>query len=128
MAREAHARRIERRAERGGRGRGDDVPDVRFDIRRLGEDSRIVAHEFVGTSISSGYDGTATPKNLDKTYAENPFVRFHNAERGYVLCDVGPKEWRTDYRTVPFVVKPGAPVNTRASYIIESGTVGLKRA
>jgi alkaline phosphatase D len=92
-----------------------------------GLDSRIVAHEFVGTSISSGYDGTATPKNLDKTYAENPFVRFHNAERGYVLCEVTPKEWRTDYRTVPFVVKPGAPVNTRATYVIESGRFGMKR-
>jgi alkaline phosphatase D len=91
-------------------------------------DSKIVAHEFVGTSISSGYDGLATPKNLDKTYAENPFVRFHNAERGYVTCEVNPKEWRTDYRTVPFVVKPGAPINTRASWIIESGQVGLKRA
>ena len=90
-------------------------------------DSRIVAHEFVGTSISSGYDGLAVPKNLDKTYAENPFVRFHNAERGYVLCEANPKEWRTDYRTVPFVIKPGAPIQTRASVVIESGTFGLKK-
>ncbi len=91
-------------------------------------DSKIVSHEFVGTSISSGYDGLAVPKNLEKTYAENPFVRFHNAERGYVLCEVTPKAWRTDYRTVPFVVKPGAPIQTRASYVIESGTFGLKKA
>ncbi|MBV8880627.1 MAG: alkaline phosphatase D family protein, partial [Planctomycetaceae bacterium] len=49
-------------------------------------DSKIVGHEFVGTSISSGGDGVAAPKTLAQTYAENPFVRFHNAERGYLRC------------------------------------------
>jgi len=91
-------------------------------------DSKIVGHEFVGTSISSGGDGLAAPKTLQQTYAENPFVRFHNAERGYVLCEATAKEWRTDYRTVPFVVKPGAPINTRASFVVESGKTGLHRA
>lgn len=91
-------------------------------------DSKVVGHEFVGTSITSGGDGLEKPKNLDKTYAENPFVKFHNAERGYVRCEVTPKLWRTDYRTVPFVTKPNPPVNTRASFVIESGTFGLKPA
>ena len=91
-------------------------------------DSKIVASEFVGTSITSGGDGLQAPKTLQQTYAENPFVRFHNAERGYVLCEATGKEWRTDYRTVPYVVKPGAPLNTRASFIVESGRFGLKPA
>jgi len=91
-------------------------------------DSKIVASEFVGTSISSGGDGLAEPKTLKQTYAENPFVRFHNAERGYVLCEATAKEWRTDYRTVPFVTKPGAPLQTRASFVIEAGKAGLKKA
>jgi alkaline phosphatase D len=93
-----------------------------------GLDSRIVASEFVGTSISSGGDGVAVPKDLDKLLAENPFVKFHNAERGYLMCEVTPALWRTDFRTVPFVERPGAPLNTRATYVVESGMPGTRRA
>lgn len=80
-----------------------------------------VATEFVGTSISSGGDGTKTPKDLDKLLSENPCVKFHNQERGYVHCEVTPKEWRSAYRTVEYVTRPGAPVNTRASFVVEAG-------
>jgi len=89
---------------------------------------RTVASEFVGTAISSGGDGTAAPKDLDRLLADNPFVRFHNAERGYLMCEVTPKLWRTDYRTVPYVLKPGAPVQTRASMVVESGRAGVRPA
>lgn len=91
-------------------------------------DSQSVATEFVGTSISSGGDGSDTPKSTDQLYAENPFVKYFNAERGYVRCEITPQQWRTDYRTVPFVTKPGAPVNTRASFVVESGRPILQRA
>jgi alkaline phosphatase D len=91
-------------------------------------DSKAVATEFVGTSITSGGDGADKPANLDGLLAENPFVKFHNAERGYVSCLVEPGEWRADYRTVPYVSRPGAPVNTRASFVIESGRPNLNRA
>ena len=60
--------------------------------------------------------------------AENPFVKFFNAERGYVRCDITPQAWRTDYRTVPYVSRPGAPVETRASFVVESGRPKLQRA
>jgi alkaline phosphatase D len=90
-------------------------------------DSRSVGTEFVGTSISSSGDGTETPKNNGELLAENPFVKFHNTERGYVRCELTPQQWRTDYRTVPFVTKPGAPLNTRASFVIESGRPILQR-
>jgi alkaline phosphatase D len=91
-------------------------------------DSQVVATEFVGTSISSGGDGTSEPKNLDATLSENPFVKFHNAERGYVTCSVSPKQWRSDFRTVPYVTRPGAPIVTRASYVVEEGRPGLQPA
>jgi alkaline phosphatase D len=91
-------------------------------------DSRTVASEFVGTSITSGGDGARMPKNLDKLLAENPFVKFHNAERGYVSCEVTPSQWRTDYRTVEYISKPGAPLNTRASFVVEDGQPGVKPA
>ena len=91
-------------------------------------DSPVVGTEFVGTSISSGGDGAAAPKSHDQLLAENPFLKFFNAERGYVRCEVTPQTWRTDYRTVPFVTKPGAPLVTRASFVVESGRPQLNRA
>ncbi len=91
-------------------------------------DSRTVATEFIGTSITSGGDGTATPKNAEQLLTENPFVKFFNTERGYVRCELTPQQWCTDYRTVPFVTKPGAPVNTRASFVVESDRAKLHRA
>lgn len=90
-------------------------------------DSQSVGVEFVGTSISSGGDGDEIPRTLAHLLPENPFIKFHNRERGYVSCDVTPKTWRTDYKTVPFVTRPGAPLNTRASFIVESGRPKLQR-
>lgn len=89
-------------------------------------DNCIIASEFVGTSISSGGNGAHTPKGLDRVLAKNPCLKFYNAERGYVLCSVTEKEWRTDYRTVPYVNKPGAPIQTRASFIVEAGKAGMR--
>jgi alkaline phosphatase D len=40
---------------------------------------------------------------------------------------VTPAAWRTDFRTVPFVERPGAPINTRASFVAESGRAALNR-
>jgi alkaline phosphatase D len=91
-------------------------------------DSRVVASEFVGTSISSGGDGTKEPPRNKWMLSENPFVKFHNAERGYVSCKLTAKEWRTDYRMVDFVSKTGAPIGTRASFRLEAGRPGLEKA
>ncbi len=90
-------------------------------------DSQTVATEFIGTSISTGGNGAETPKSTDQLLSENPFVKYFNAERGYVRCEITPQQWRTDYRTVPFVTMPGAPLNTRASFVVESGQARLNR-
>jgi alkaline phosphatase D len=84
-------------------------------------DSKSVATEFVGTSISSGGDGAAQPKGHAELLAENPFVKFQSAERGYVTCEVTAQAWRTDFKTVEYVSRPGAPLNVRASFVVESG-------
>jgi alkaline phosphatase D len=91
-------------------------------------DAPSVAVEFAGTSITSGGDGVEKPKYLDTLYAENPFVKYHNSERGYVTCEVTPQQWKTDFKTVPYVTKRGAPLNTRATFIVESGRPQLQRA
>ncbi len=91
-------------------------------------DSLNVGVEFVGTSISSGGDGTATPRTSEHLLPENPFIKFHNTERGYVRCEVTPTQWTTDYKTVPYVTRPGAPLQTRARFVVESGRPQLQRA
>jgi alkaline phosphatase D len=102
------------------------VNDLRVDDRNL--DAPVVATEFVGTSISSGGNGTAEPKGVDALLRENPFVKYLNRQRGYVRCSVTPREWKADYRIVPEVLKPGGPVETGASFAVEAGRPGAQRA
>lgn len=88
----------------------------------------IVATEFVGTSISSEGDGRKDPPYLSDLLSENPFVKFHNRERGYVECEATPRTLRADYQVVEYVTRPGAPLATRASFVVESGRPGAKKA
>jgi len=90
-------------------------------------ESRSVATEFVGTSISSSGDGEAEPKRLPEVLSENPFVKFYNGERGYVVCEITPKQWQTDFRTVEYVTRPGAPRQTRATFVVEAGQPKLQK-
>ena len=88
------------------------------------ERSPVVATEFVGTSISSSGNGSQSHKDAEQMFQENPFVKFFNAERGYVSCDVTPKTFTSHYRVVPFVDKPDAPLITRKSFTVELGRPG----
>lgn len=88
-------------------------------------DSRVVGAEFVGTSITSGGDGSAAVRQMERIQTENPFVKFYNAQRGYVRCEVTPRAWRSDYRVVEKVSTPGAPIQTCRSFVVESGRPNL---
>jgi len=95
------------------------VNELRVDDRR--PEQAVVATEFVGTSISSGGNGPAKPGRHDALLADNPCVKFHNAERGYVCCTVTPSEWTSDYMVVDDVLTPGGKVFKRASFVVEVG-------
>jgi alkaline phosphatase D len=86
--------------------------------------SRTVATELVGTSISSGGNGNDISAAFRAIVAENPHIRFHNNQRGYVRCRVTPDHWQTDFRVVPSVTVPGAPIQTRATFVLEDGHPG----
>jgi alkaline phosphatase D len=106
---------------------GDAHRSVAADLKQDFGDSasRTVGTEFLGTSITSGGDG-ADMDTLGHTWlAENPHMRFHNVQRGYQVCRLGRDEMRTDYRVVPFVRRPDAPVSTRASVFVEAGRAGV---
>jgi alkaline phosphatase D len=91
-------------------------------------ESATVAPEFVGTSITTDGDGGEKTRHSDAMLAENPFVKFFNDERGYVGCRVTPAAWEADFKTVPYVSRPGAPLQTRATFRVESGRPQLLRA
>jgi alkaline phosphatase D len=86
--------------------------------------SPTIGSEFIGTSISSEGDGAERSQEGEIALAENPHVRFHNFRRGYVRCDVTRRRWRTDFRVLPYVSTPGAPVSTRASFEVRDGVPG----
>ena len=91
-------------------------------------DSPVVGSEFVGTSISSGGDGSDHSERLSKVLPDNPHVKFQSSRRGYLRCHLDGATWRTDLCVLPYVSRPGAPVETAASFVIEDGSPGLQRA
>lgn len=99
--------------------------DLKADFDK--ENSPAVGAEFVGTSISSGGDGADTQSSTAQRLAENPHVKFFNAQRGYVRATLTPERWQTDYRVVAAVTRPDAEISTRASFVVENGQPGVKR-
>jgi hypothetical protein len=49
-------------------------------------------------------------------------------QRGYLRCVVDEQTCRADFRVLPYVTRPGAPVSTRTSYVAENGNPGLQLA
>ena len=87
----------------------------------------VVATEFVGTSITSAGDGSDMSPLMKAMVSENECVRFANNQRGYVRFDLKPKELRADFRVVEYVTRPGAPIKTRASFVVEDGQTRRRR-
>jgi alkaline phosphatase D len=100
------------------------VTDMRVDDRRA--ELPVVATEFIGTSISSSGDGLDRRDDWNGLMADNPGLKFFNCQRGYARCTVTPKSWRTDFQVVEKVSTPGAPIKTRASFVIENGKPGAE--
>ena len=88
--------------------------------------SPAVATEFVGTSISSGGDGSDTRLSTEGILAENPAVKFYNSQRGYVSCDVTPGQWLSHYHVLDYVSRPDSPISTRASFVVLDGRPGAE--
>jgi alkaline phosphatase D len=92
-------------------------------------ESRTIGSELVCTSITSNGDGTDEPTpSSQRALEENPHIRFNSNRRGYVRCAVSREEWRADFRVLPYVKRPGAPISTARSFTIEAGNPGLQPA
>ena len=101
------------------------VADLKVDYRD--PDAPVVGTEFVGTSISSGGDGSDTRDGTAAMLAENPWVAFFNAQRGYVRCELTPGRCQADYQVLEYVTRRGSPIATRASFVVEDGRPGAQR-
>ncbi len=101
-----------------------------YDLKQDFDDpaSPTVGAEFIGTSISSGGDPRAGYTTRFDGSRDNPHERFFNNNRGYVRCTLDRRLWRTDFRVVPTVRDPAAPVGTLASFVGEDGRPGVQRA
>ena len=84
-----------------------------------------VASELVTTSITSDGDGTDMPSWGEVQLAENPQIKLVNQQRGYVRTVIDRDQMSVDFRVLPFVTRPHAPVWTRASFALSVGTPGL---
>ena len=80
-----------------------------------------IASEFVATSISSSGDGQDQRADGRRYLADNPFLKFNNAQRGYVVCDVTPERWQTEFKVMDKVSERGGTLSTRAKYAVASG-------
>jgi len=90
--------------------------------------SPTVGTEFVGTSISSEFPVAFDPL-VRAALPDNPHIRFFDGLlRGYVRCRLDRNQWRTDFRVVPTVLTPDAPVSTLASFVVEDGIAGAHPA
>ena len=87
-----------------------------------------VSPPVVGTSIASKGDGWEIKKTHRDIVDANPHIAFYNGRRGYTRCDLTRDRWRTDYRIVPYVSRPDAPVETVASFVVEQGASTLVKA
>jgi alkaline phosphatase D len=100
------------------------VNDLKLNNHQPG--AAVLASEFVGTSISSS---GPLYEQYRAYLPDNPHVHFFESRwRGYLRCEVDHRRWRTDLRVVDTVQRPGAPVRTLASFVVEDGRPGPQRA
>ncbi|KLL10322.1 alkaline phosphatase D family protein [Protofrankia coriariae] len=85
--------------------------------------SPTIGTELVGTSISSGGNGSAT--TTIPNGATNPHIRFYSDRRGYVRTTITPAHIAADFRGVATVTEHGAAATTVRSFVIQDGQPGL---
>jgi alkaline phosphatase D len=87
-----------------------------------------IATEFVTTSISSGGDGQDQRADQAAFLTANPQLKFRNSQRGYVICDVTPERWQTEFKVLDKVSERGGTLTTRATFAVEAGDARLVEA
>jgi len=108
---------------------GDSHVNFVYDLKRDSGDpaSPTIGTELLGTSISSDGDPFVEQTQFTPP-AKNPQLRFFDNHRGYVRCTLEPTRLTADFRAVSTVRKPSATVSTTATFVVEDGKPGARRA
>src|SRR5699024_228396 len=87
--------------------------------------SETVGSEITSTSISSGSDGEDIDLPTDPWLAQNPHIKYHNLRRGYTMARFDQEAMTATLRGLDYVTSPGAPLETRARFVVEAGVPGI---
>ncbi len=87
--------------------------------------SPVVAAELVGTSIASNGDGAPKTQYADENMANNPHIVYNNDQRGYILCEITPKQMTSELRVADKVTTPDGKITPLARFVTESGRPGV---
>jgi len=93
--------------------------ELHLDGRNPGR--RPIAAEFVTTSISSGGDGIEQRPDMAAIQAVNAQLKFNNAQRGYLVCDVTPERWVSDFKVLDRVTDRNGTLRSRAKLAVAAG-------
>jgi len=108
---------------------GDSHVNFVYDLKRDFGDptSPTVGTELLGTSISSEGDPFVEQTQFTPP-SKNPQLRFFDNHRGYVRCTLYRGRLTADFRAVSTVRKPTATVSTTATFVVDDGKPGARRA
>ena len=108
---------------------GDSHVNFVYDLKRDFSDptSATVGTELLGTSISSEGDPFVEQTQFTPP-TKNPQLRFFDNHRGYVRCALERNRLTADFRAVSTVRKPTATVSTTATFVVDDGKPGARRA
>jgi alkaline phosphatase D len=101
------------------------VNDLHLDADDI--NSPIIATEFMGTSISSAGDGSEDSPAGKELMNLNSHIKFYNEQRGYVFFTITPTEMLSEFKVVPFVSRPNAPMKTIARFLVKNGISGVEQ-
>ncbi len=58
----------------------------------------------------------------------NPQLKFNNAQRGYLLCEVTPERWLSEFKVLDRVTERNGTLSTRARWAVAAGDPRLVEA
>ena len=76
----------------------------------------------------SGGDGQDARADQTEFLAANPQLKFRNSQRGYVLCDVTPDRWQTEFKVLDQIQNRNGNLSTRQTMVVERGSARLQTA
>ena len=87
-------------------------------------DSKLVAAEFVGTSITSNGPSYEAVQSI---LPANPQIRFYDSRpRGYLSLDLTPGRLEVRMQAISDRLDPRATVSTLKQFVVESGSARLQ--